>query len=187
VAALLEYAAQVSLDGFIEDSDGNIEWTEPTEELHRYWNAYAAEVEGFLMGRRLYEAMVPFWPDVAANPTGQPITDEFASVWMSKPRIVFSRTLETVDGGCRLESRDLVPWAGELRRTGHGLWSVGNSEVASTLLSAGLLDRIRLTILPVVLGTGKSFLRAGAGRHLLRASEYRDFPGGERMLLYEAG
>jgi len=187
VAALLEYSAQTSLDGFIEDDGGSIDWGEPTEELHRYWNAYASQVEGFVMGRRLYEAMVPFWPEVAANPGESEVMDEFAEAWMSKPRFVASRTLRTVEGGCRLVPGELVSWAGELRRDGRGVWSVGNSEVATALLAAGMLDRIRLTLLPVVLGGGKPFLGPGAGRHALRAVESRDFSGDVRMLLYEIG
>jgi dihydrofolate reductase len=183
--ALLEYTANVSVDGFIEDQQGSLEWSEPSDEIHRFWNGKTSELEGMVMGRRLYEAMVPFWPEVAENPAGQETVDEFARIFMSRTRFVFSRTLESVDGGCELVSEELLPWARELKQSSEGIWSVGGPDLASALFSAGLVDRIRLVVLPVLLGGGKTGFGPDFGQHKLRLAESQGFENGARMLLYE--
>jgi dihydrofolate reductase len=183
--ARLEYSMHVSLDGFIEDSEGSLGWSVPSEELHRFWNEYAATVEGFVMGRGLYDAMVPFWPEAAADPSGDEIMDEFARIWMSRRRYVFSRSLDHAQGGCELVREDLLDWAGRLRREGRGLWSVGGAGLASQLLAAGLLDQLRLTYVPVVLGSGKPVFADDPGQQNLREVESRTFPGDVRMLVLE--
>jgi dihydrofolate reductase len=183
--ARLEFSMHVSLDGFIEDSGGSLAWSVPSEELHRFWNEYAATVEGFVMGRGLYEAMVPFWPEAAAEPSGDEIMDEFARIWMSRPRHVFSRSLVRAEGGCELVAGDLIDWARELRREGRGVWSVGGAGIASQLLAEGLIDQLRLTYVPVILGSGKPVFAGDPGQHELRELESREFPGDVRMLLLE--
>jgi dihydrofolate reductase len=183
--AQFEYSANVSVDGFIEDAEGTLEWSEPNEEVHRFWNEKTSDLEGMVMGRRLYETMVPFWPEAAARPTGQETSDEFAKIWMSKPRYVFSRTLTSVEGGCRLVSQGLLPWARELRQTSEGMWGVGGPGLASALFSAGLIERVRLVVVPAILGSGKPCFGPDFGRRGLRLVESRDFRCGAQMLLHE--
>jgi dihydrofolate reductase len=181
---LIEYSVNVSVDGFIEDADGSLEWSEPSEEIHRFWNDLTGEWAGTVMGRRLYEAMVPFWPDVADNPTGTGYVDEFAALWMSKPRLVASRTLEKIEGGCELIEGDAVERVRALRESPGETWSVGGAEFADSLMAAGVIDRIRLVVMPVLLGNGKSAFGPSSGHRELRLVESRDFGCGSRMLLY---
>jgi dihydrofolate reductase len=176
----------MSIDGFIEDSRGSLDWSEPNDEVHRFWNEKTSELEGMVMGRRLYEAMVPFWPEAAANPTGQETVDEFASIWMSKPRYVFSRTLASAEGGCRLVSEDPLAWARELKQSSTGIWGIGGPGLAGDLFAAGVIDRVRLVVVPAVLGSGKPCFGPAFGERKLRLLESRDFECGSRMLLYEA-
>jgi dihydrofolate reductase len=106
---------------------------------------------------------------------------------MSRPRYVFSRTLASVDGGCQLVSKELLPWARDLKRNSEGIWSIGGPELASTLFAAGAIDRIRLVVLPVLLGDGKPCFGPDFGRHDLSLVETQEFQCGALTLLYETG
>ena len=185
--AVIEYSANVSLDGFIEDADGGLAWGEPSEQVHRYWNRLTDESAGTVMGRRLYETMIPFWSDAVADPQGPDHVDDFARIWRSKPRLVASRTLESVGGGCELIKGDAAARVAGLRSEGSGLWSVGGSELAGSLHQAGLVDRIRMVIAPVLLRAGKPFFGGHFGRMELRLIESETFDCGSQMLLYETG
>src|SRR5437868_6447682 len=91
----------VSLDGFIAGPGGEIDWSAPGEELHRLHNRQTQEIGVHLCGRRLYEAMV-YWETADENPTAPEHELEFARIWKSLPKIVFSTTLERVEGNARL-------------------------------------------------------------------------------------
>ncbi len=157
----------VTLDGYVEDPDGSIGWSAPDEEVHRHANAAMEETGLMIMGRGLCEAMEPFWSDVAASPTGIEHVDEFARIWVSKPKLVFSRTLAEAPGNAGLV-RELDPdWAAGLREKVDGTIAVGGSRLASDFAAAGLIDEIEMITLPVVTGGGKPMLGPGfLGREL---------------------
>ena len=97
---MLIYSMSVSVDGFIADREGAFEWTAPSEELFRFHTALVSEVGGYLCGRRLYETML-VWetdPSMRDNEPGA----AFADVWCAIPKVVFSRTLDSVQGNARL-------------------------------------------------------------------------------------
>jgi len=98
----VRYLMNVSLDGFIETVDHGLEWTLVDEELHGWFNEQEAEVEAFLYGRRLYELMAAYWPTAESDPNATSVEIEYARIWNSKPKIVFSSTLETVASNGRL-------------------------------------------------------------------------------------
>lgn len=183
--ALIEYSANVSLDGFIEDADGSLEWSDPSEEVHRYWNGLTEESAGSIMGRRLYEVMIPFWSDWLADPKGPDYVDEFARAWMAKPRLVASRSLASVGGGCELIDGDAVDRVAALRSGEPGVWSVGGAELAGSLQRAGLIDRVRLVLVPTLVRAGKPFFSEDFGPGKLNLLETRVFGCGSQMLLYE--
>jgi dihydrofolate reductase len=97
----LIYSMGVSLDGFIAGPDGGIDWSAPDEELHRFHNQQAREVGAQLYGRRLYEVMTP-WETAHERPSASEHELEFARIWKDTPKIVFSRTLDSVEGDVRL-------------------------------------------------------------------------------------
>ncbi|MGD0610372.1 MAG: dihydrofolate reductase family protein [Anaerolineales bacterium] len=90
------YAMSVSLDGFIEATDGDISWSFPDEELHKHFNDREREIDIYLYGRRLYENMAAYWPTADMNPAAPQHEIEYARSWRSKPKIVFSKTLDQV-------------------------------------------------------------------------------------------
>jgi dihydrofolate reductase len=97
---MLIYSMSVSVDGFIADREGAFGWTAPSEELFRFHTALVSELGGYLCGRRLYETMLPWEtdPSLRENELGA----AFADVWCAIPKVVFSRTLDRVQGNARL-------------------------------------------------------------------------------------
>src|SRR5438105_6017730 len=96
------YSMNVSLDGFVEGPNRELDWSTPDEELHRIWNDQEREMGTSLYGRRLYELIAAYWPTADTDPTAQDYVVEFARIWRDKPKIVFSTTLEKVDWNSRL-------------------------------------------------------------------------------------
>src|SRR3954470_8367996 len=97
----LIYSMGVSLDGFIAGPGGDIGWSAPDEELHRFHNQQARETGAHLYGRRLYEEMI-FWETADQQPSLPEHQLEFARIWKETPKLVFSRTLEKVEGNATL-------------------------------------------------------------------------------------
>src|SRR3954447_24491184 len=101
----LIYSMGVSLDGFIAGPEGEIDWSAPDEELHRFHNQQARETGAHLCGRRLYEEM-RFWEMAEEDPSAPEHVLEFARIWNETPKIVFSKTLDAVEGNARLVKSD---------------------------------------------------------------------------------
>src|SRR3954447_19723914 len=97
---MLIYSMGVSVDGFIADRDGAFGWTGPSEELFRFHTALVSEFGGYLLGRRLYETMLVWETDPSMR--DNELRAAFADVWRAIPKVVFSRTLDSVQGNARL-------------------------------------------------------------------------------------
>lgn len=155
---MLIYATNCSLDGFIEDADGDFGWSEPDEELHQFFNDLLRPIGTQLYGRKLYETMA-VWetdPSLAAD---SPVMADFAAVWQDSDKVVYSRTLEApVTARTRIE-RSIDPAAIErLKASSAADLAIGGAEVAGQAIRAGLVDEIHLVVHPVVVGAGKPAL-----------------------------
>src|SRR3954464_13448531 len=84
----LVYSMGVSLDGFIAGPGGDIDWSAPDEELHRFHNQQARETDVDLYGRRLYETM-RYWETADQDPSASEPVLEFARIWKDTPKVVF--------------------------------------------------------------------------------------------------
>jgi len=182
--ARLVYTAITSLDGFVNDASGGFEWAAPDEELHAAANDVERGVGTHLLGRRLYEVMRVWdtWdtthePDVIA---------EFADLWRSTDKVVYSSMLDEVTTArTRLERsfdadtvRALV--AGSERDV-----SVGGPTLAAEAIRAGLVDEYHWFALPVVIGSGTHWLPTDARLDLELVDERR-FAGGAVHLHYRS-
>ncbi|WP_156725152.1 dihydrofolate reductase family protein [Streptomyces apocyni] len=179
------YSMTVSLDGYIEDPDGSIDFSAPDDEVHRVHNERARDTSAFLFGRRLYEMMEEPW-STAARQEGLPdVEAEFARIYLDTPRIVFSDTLTRVPQGVRLVRRkDAVAEVARLKEQSEGTLDIGGPELAASLLD--LIDEFRLFVAPVALGGGKPYFPVGH-RLSLRLTEQRSFASGTVYLRYERG
>src|SRR5919198_1264925 len=97
---MLIYSMSVSVDGFISDREGAFDWSGPSDELFRFHLAQVRELGGYLLGRRLYETMLVWETDPSLR--DNEARSAFADVWCGIPKIVFSRTLDSVEGNARL-------------------------------------------------------------------------------------
>jgi dihydrofolate reductase len=170
----LIYSMGVSLDGFIAGRGGEIDWSAPDEELHRFHNQQARETGAHLLGKRLYEEM-RYWDTADQNPSLPDYALEFAHIWKDAPKIVFSRTLEEVEGNARLVRDDAGEEVARLKEQAGEDLSVGGAGLASSLIKLGLVDEYRLFVSPVVLGGGTPFFPALDERIDLELVETRTF------------
>ena len=164
----LIYAMGQSADGFIAGPRGEIDWSAPDEELHRFHNAQMRATGVHLCGRRLYEEMLPWERD---NWTGE-AEMEFAKLWQATPKLVFSRTLDRVEGNARLATRSLEEEIADLPDTNV---AVGGAGLAGECAKLGLIDEFHLFISPVVLGGGTRYFPPLDTRITLELAETRTF------------
>ncbi|WP_067538533.1 dihydrofolate reductase family protein [Nocardia crassostreae] len=169
----LIYTFTVSVDGFINDRHGSIDWTNPDDELHQFHNDRFREIDISLHGRRLYELMADYWPKVTED--APPIEREFARLWTEKPKVVFSRTLTEVGWNSTLVRKNAVEEVRRLKEAGDGVMEVGGAELASSLLPHGLVDEYWLFRYPVVLGGGTPMFPLLDKRIQLRLAERKHF------------
>lgn len=149
----------VSLDVFTAGPDGEIDWSTPDEELHRFHNEQTRELGAQLCGRKLYEEMAP-WETADENQSAPEHVLEFARLWKAMPKIVFSRTLERVEGNARLVRDGLADEVAKLKGQPGGDLGVGGPGLARTCMKLGLIDEYRLFVSPVVLGGGTPYFPA---------------------------
>ena len=170
----LIYSMTVSLDGFIADPKGEIDWSAPDEELHRFHNQQTSEISVHLCGRRLYEVML-YWETADQNPSAADYELEFARIWKALPRIVFSKSLEQVEGNARLVKGDVAGEVAKLKEQPGKDLAVGGAGLASTCIELGLVDEYWLFVNPVVLGGGTPYFPVLDERINLELIETRTF------------
>jgi dihydrofolate reductase len=178
------YSMNPSLDGFIADRDGDFDWSAPDEELHRFHNQEVQEVGVHLLGRHLYETMV-YWETAEENPDSTPVEIEFARIWKRLPKIVFSKTLEKVEGNTKLLRDGLVEEVARLKEEPGKDLAVGGAGLASTVIEAGLVDEFRVFVNPAVVGGGTPYFPPVEKRIDLELLETRTF--GSRVVYMRYG
>jgi dihydrofolate reductase len=164
---MLIYSMSVSVDGFIADREGAFGWTPPSEELFRFHTAQVGELGGYLLGRRLYETMLPWEtdPSMRDNELGDPrapvpaeAAAAFADIWCGIPKVVFSRTLDSVQGNARLAEASVAEEAAAALDVTDKDVSIGGAGLAAVAIELGLVDELRMFRHPVVVGGGTPFL-----------------------------
>jgi dihydrofolate reductase len=176
--AMLIYSMSVSVDGFIADREGAFGWTAPSEELFRFHITLVSELGGYLCGRRLYETML-VWetdPSLRENELGA----AFADVWCAIPKVVFSRTLDSVQGNARLAEASVgEEIAAALDATDKDV-EVGGAGLAAAAIDLGLVDELRMFRNPIVVGGGTPFLPPVTDEIALELIETKTF--GSRVI-----
>jgi dihydrofolate reductase len=153
---VLIYSMGVSVDGYIADREGAFEWTAPSEELFRFHLARVGELGGYLCGRRLYETMLVWETDPSLRDSE--LGAAFADVWCAIPKVVFSRTLDRVQGNARLAEASVAEEVAAALDATDGDVSIGGAGLAAAAIGLGLVDELRLFRYPVVVGGGTPFL-----------------------------
>jgi len=146
----------VSVDGFIADRDGAFEWSVPSDAQFQCHLDQTRELGGFLLGRKLYETMLVWETDPSLRDSE--LHTAFADVWSALPKIVFSRTLDSVQGNARLAQASL---AEEIARALDGTdkdVGIGGAGLAAEAIDLGLVDDLRMFRNPILVGGGTPFL-----------------------------
>ena len=182
--AHLIYSAMTSLDGYIEDKSGRFDWAEPDEEVHRFVNDLERSAGTHLYGRRMYETMM-VWETEPSLAAESPFMRDYAEIWQSADKIVYSRTLEAVSTRRTRIERNFDPEAiKRLKETAKQDISIGGPEIAAHAFRAGLVDEYQLYIAPIVVGGGKPSLPDDV-RLELKLLEERAFGSGVVFLRYQ--
>ncbi len=153
---MLVYSMGVSVDGFIADRAGDFAWTVPDEEQFRFHLSQVRELGAYLCGRRLYENMLVWDTDPSLR--ADELRAEFADVWCAIPKVVFSRTLDSVQGNARLAEGSVADEiVAALGATDKNV-AIGGAGLAGTAIELGFVDELRILRNPVVVGGGTPFL-----------------------------
>ncbi len=179
----LIHAANISLDGFLEDDAGAFDWSVPDEEVHAFWNEHERGIGTSLYGRRMYETM-RVWADddwLADEPA---VVREYADIWRDTDKIVYSSTLTEVSTErTRIERRFDPEAVRGLKETSERDLSIGGIGIATEAFRHGLVDECVLLVCPVLVGGGKPALPRGV-RADLELLDHRRFGNGVVGLRY---
>jgi dihydrofolate reductase len=173
----------VSLDGYIEDSEKNIEWHRWNTEMDQYMGDFFKTVDTIIMGRKTYELMVSYWPDIT---TEDPvITDNMNNL----PKLIFSKTMTTTSwNNCRLMHEINIDEFNALKmQPGKDMVIFGGANLASAFTKKGLIDEFRLLVNPVILGGGTHLFNIKDQKFELFLMESKAFNCGNVLLHYQSG
>ncbi|QGV81269.1 dihydrofolate reductase family protein [Streptomyces ficellus] len=175
----------VSVDGFMEGPNREIDWHTVDEELHRHFNEELGALGAFVHGRVTYELMADFWPTADADPDASPTVAEFARIWRDKPKYVYSGTLQEAGWNTTVLRRvDPEGVAALKERHPDGL-VVGGADLAAAFRRYDLIDEYRVYVHPVLLGRGRRMFHEEDTWTTLRPAGTRTFGNGVVLLRYE--
>ncbi len=178
------YSTMVSLDGFTDGPNRNLDWVIIDEELHRFVNDLHNDIDTFLFGRRMYEVMV-YWETAEKDPANPEYVFEVARIWKRIHKIVFSKTLGQVQGNATLSRGNIVEEIARLKTQPGKDMSVGGATIATALRQRGLIDEYQLFIQPVILGSGTPLFGTSTAKINLRLIETRTFGSGVVYVRYQ--
>ena len=152
------YSAIASLDGYVEDKQGNFDWAAPDDEVHAFFNNMERPVGTYLYGRRMYETMV-YWETVSTSSEQSATARDFAGIWRGADKVVYSRTLRTPSSARTRVERDFDPAAiRQFKESSERDITIGGAELAGQAIAAGLVDECHLFLGPILVGGGKRAL-----------------------------
>ena len=153
---MLIFSMGVSVDGFISDREGSFDWSGPDEEQFRFHTEEVGGLGAYLCGRRLYESMVVWETEPSMRDTEAGAA--FADIWCALPKVVFSRTLDSVQGNARLAEASVAEEVAAALDATDKAVSIGGAGLAAQAIELGLVDELRMFRYPIVVRDGTPFL-----------------------------
>jgi dihydrofolate reductase len=178
----LIFAINITIDGCCDHTKVRAD-----EETLEYFMDLMREVDLQIFGRKTYQLMVPYWPDVAKDPSATKSDREFAEAFDSINKLVFSRTLDSgEDGNTRITRANLHDEIVKLKQESGKNILVGGVDIPSQLMQLGLVDEYLFMVAPVIAGEGGRLL---GGVNLqesfhLKLVESKNFKSGSVLLRY---
>lgn len=185
---------QVSLDGFIEGPNGEMDWAMAEDE--DTWKdvfEMLSHVDTFILGRRMYPGYEQYWLAVLANPGGiLPFSGriaskneiEYARLADKTPHIVLSKTLDQVPWKTTRIVRDMKEIRRLKEQPGKDIYAVGGATLVSSLMNQGMIDEVQLLVNPIILGGGKALFKDVKDRQALKLVRAKPFKSGKVSLIY---
>ncbi len=183
-------AMQVSLDGFIEGANGELDWIENWEDSY----GLMEQVDTCVLGAGMYPGYEQYWSAVLAAPDAPlPFSGKAATQgeidyarWANRtPHVVLSKSLNESAWNHTRIVREIDAIAFLRQQPGKDIYAIGGATFVSSLIERGLVDELRLGIHPVLLGRGKPLFRESATRHKLALAQTRPLPWGTVELTYK--
>jgi len=170
----------MTLDGVCDHTAGL-----PDEEIHQHYTELLGQGGAILYGRTTYQLM-GFWRTLLENPSEEKSMNDFATAIDKIPKIVFSRTIKSVDWeSATIAKRDLKDEVLELRQQPGKDIFVGSRSLIIQLIKLDLIDEFQLCIYPVVAGSGLPLFENINDRTILKLKRTKTFSGGAITLYYE--
>lgn len=169
------YSINLSIDGCCDHTR-----FDPHEELYEYFTGLMKDSDLLIYGRITYQLMVPYWPDVAKNRSGTKEVNEFAQTLSDIDKVVFSQTLDNVEGNTRIIRGDLESEILKLKQEPGKKIAIGGVSLPSQLIALGLVDEFYFVVHPIIAGEGRRLLEGtGFQKKLnLKLVESRIFKSG---------
>ena len=177
----------VTLDGFFEGPNKELDWHSVDEEGKEYANDLLSNVDALLFGRVTYQLMADYWPAAATNHSTSKSDLEIADKMNNLPKIVFSKTLQEVKwNNSRLAKDNIAEEISKMKQqSGKDMVIFGSGSIVSTFMQHGLIDEYRIIVNPVVLGNGNPLFKGINSKQNLKLLRTRVFSSGEVILYYE--
>ena len=175
------YAINITLEGCCDHTKMIAD-----EETHEYFAHLMRDVDLLVFGRKTYQLMVPFWPDVAKSHSMTKAENEFADTFDSINKLVFSRSLDSAEGNTRIVRTNLRDEILKLKQEPVKNILVGGVDIPSQLIELGLVDEYRFVVQPIVAGEGRRLLEGLSLQEKLQLKlvESRIFKSGCVVLHY---
>jgi dihydrofolate reductase len=176
------YAINITLDGCCDHTKFN-----PDEETHEYFTQLLREVDLLVFGRKTYQLMVPYWPDIAKSQSETKADIEFAQAFVSKKKVVFSRSLASAgDKNTKIVRSNLRDEILKLKQEPGKDILVGGVDIPSQLTELGLIDEYRFVVTPIIAGKGRRLFEGVnlPEKRRLKLVESKIFKSGSVALRY---
>jgi dihydrofolate reductase len=177
------FAINLTLDGCCDHTKFN-----PAEDLlEHYTRLLRDDVDLLVYGRKTYQLMVPYWPDIAKSQSETKADIEFAQTFVSKKKIVFSRSLASAeDENTRIVRTNLRNEILKLKQEPGKDILVGGVDIPSQLIELGLIDEYRFVVAPIIVGEGRRLMEGISLRERLQLKlvESKIFESGSVALRY---
>ena len=175
------FAINITLDGCCDHTKGIVD-----EELLEHHSLLLQDADLLVYGRKTYQLMVPYWPDIAKSHPETIAETEFADIFDSIDKVVFSRTLESAEGNTRIVGRNLRDEILKLKQQRGKNILTGGVSIPSQLIELGLVDEYRVVVHPIIAGEGRRLLEGVSLAEKLRLKlvESKTFKSGSVALRY---
>jgi dihydrofolate reductase len=178
----LIYAINLSMDGCFGHTDGIV----PDEGLYDYYMQLLTSADTLVYGRKTYQLMVPYWPDIAKNQSESEAENAFARAFDSLNKVVFSKSLASAESNTKIFRGNLQDEVLKLKQQPGKHLLTGGVDIPSQLIALGLVDEFRFAVHPVMVGKGRRLFDDTPLREKvnLKLAEATPFPSGVVALRY---